>query len=242
MSKRRQVKKQKFFSFWVAHTNRFLACVGLFLLLSTSTFAQSRADCSVLLMAAPAGGATFFINSRDGRVLYEDFFLKEFMPAIEKKYRASAQRSQRGLIGISMGGFGALHMGFAHPDLFVSTAGIMPALMEKLPSSFGSDAQQQLMQQVFGDASNIAYYNRQSVFTFARTQPVATLKRMKIYFAAGASDDYDFELGGAALHKILDQRSIPHEWHLDPGRHSPQFALSHFDPALEFTSKAFGLN
>jgi S-formylglutathione hydrolase FrmB len=193
------------------------------------------------ILAAPAGGATFFINSRDGRVQYEDFFLKEFVPAMEQKYRAGKSRDQRALVGISMGGFGALHMGFAHPEMFVSTAGIMPALMEKLPSSFGSDMQQQLMQRVFGDAGNIAYYNRVSVFTFARTQPVASLKRMKIYFATGASDDYDFEIGGEALHKLLDKRGIPHEWHLDPGRHSPQFALLHFGPALEFTSRAFGL-
>jgi S-formylglutathione hydrolase FrmB len=289
----------------VTLTSPLLACVGLFLLLSASAFAQSRADCSTIqstilhraipycvilppsfstdkakkfpvlyymhgigdneqslintggwnqyddllrqkkvgeyILAAPAGYATFFINSRDGRVLYENFFLKEFIPAIEKKYRGSGTRSGRGLVGISMGGFGALHMGFAHPEMFASTAGIMPALMEKLPSSFGSDMQQQLMQRVFGDAANIAYYNRISVFTFARTQPVAILKRMKIYFATGASDDYDFEIGGEALHKLLDKRGIPHEWHLDPGGHSPQFALSHFGPALEFTSKAFGL-
>lgn len=193
------------------------------------------------ILAAPAGYATFFINSRDGRIRYEDFFLKEFMPAIEKKYHGSSARSQRAIVGISMGGFGALHMAFAHPDLFVSVAGIMPALMEKLPSSFGSDVQQKLMQQVFGDAANIAYYNRVSVFTFARTQPVASLKRMNIYFATGASDDYDFEVGGEALHKLLEKRGIPHEWHLDPGRHSAEFALQHFAPALEFTSKAFGL-
>lgn len=192
------------------------------------------------ILAAPAGYATFFINSRDGKIRYEDFFLKEFMPAIEKKYRAGNTRTERALVGISMGGFGALHMGFAHPELFVSTAGLMPALMEKLPSSFGSDMQQQLMQRVFGDAANIAYYNRVSVFTFARTQPVASLKRMKIYFATGASDDYDFEIGGEALHKLLLRRGIPHEWHLDPGRHNVQFAIGHFGPALEFTSKAFG--
>jgi S-formylglutathione hydrolase FrmB len=192
------------------------------------------------ILAAPAGYATFFINSRDGRIRYEDFFLQEFMPAIEKKYRAGGTRSQRGLMGISMGGFGALHMGFAHPELFASTAGIMPALMEKLPSSFGSDMQQQLMQRVFGDAANIAYYNRVSVFTFARRQPVPSLKHLKIYFATGASDDYDFEVGGEALHKLLDQRGVPHEWHLDPGRHSPEFAISHFGPVLEFTSKALG--
>ena len=74
-----------------------------------------------------------------------------------------------------------------------------------------------------------------------RFQPVASLKRMKIYFATGASDDYSFELGGEALHKLLDKRGIPHEWHLDPGRHSAAFALQHFGPALEFSSKAFGL-
>ena len=302
MNKRSQDLRRKF---WVAHTSRLLACVGILFFLSNPAIAQSRVDCSTVqsailhrpipycvvlppsfetdktkkfpvlyymhgigdneqslvniggwnlyddllrkkkvgefILAAPAGYATFFINSRDGKISYEDFFLKEFMPAIEKKYRASSSRSQRALVGISMGGFGALHMGFAHPEMFVSTAGIMPALMEKLPSSFGSDAQQQLMQRVFGDASNIAYYNRVSVFTFARTQPVASLKRLKIYFAAGASDDYDFEIGGEALHKLLEKRGIPHEWHLDPGRHSVQFALQHFGPALEFTSKAFGL-
>src|SRR6266704_937892 len=60
------------------------------------------------ILAAPAGYATFFINSRDGRILYENFFLQEFMPAIEKNYRAGGTRSQRALMGISMGGFGAL--------------------------------------------------------------------------------------------------------------------------------------
>jgi S-formylglutathione hydrolase FrmB len=299
MSKR--IKNQS----WVPHVRLLFNNVGILLLLASSAFAQSRADCSTIkstilhrpipycvilppsfstdktkhfpvlyymhgigdneqslintggwnlydsllrqkkvgefILAAPAGYASFFINSRDGRIRYEDFFIKEFMPAIEQKYRAGNIRSQRGVVGISMGGFGALHMGFAHPDLFVSAAGIMPALMEKLPSSFGSDAQQRLMQQVFGDASNVAYYNRISVFTFAKTQPVAWLKRMKIYFATGTSDDYGFELGGEALHKLLEKRGIPHEWHLDPGRHSPDFALGHFGPALEFTSKAFGL-
>ena len=193
------------------------------------------------ILAAPAGFATFFINSRDGRVRYEDFFLKEFMPAIEKKYRASGKRTERALLGISMGGFGALHLGFEHPEMFASTAGIMPALMEKLPASFGTNAEEKLMKGVFGDASDSAYYNRISVFTLAAHQPVSALRRMKIYFATGTADDYNFELGGIALDKILTSRGIPHEWHLDPGHHSAEFALEHFGPALEFTSKALGL-
>src|SRR5579859_2230138 len=55
------------------------------------------------LIVTPAGEASFYINSRDGKHRYEDFFLQEFMPGIEKRYRAQAGRKSRGIAGISMG-------------------------------------------------------------------------------------------------------------------------------------------
>ena len=36
------------------------------------------------LIVTPNAGRTFYINSRDGRVKYEDFFIREFIPYIEK--------------------------------------------------------------------------------------------------------------------------------------------------------------
>ena len=36
------------------------------------------------LVVAPDGWDTFYINSRDGKTLYGDFFLREFMPLIER--------------------------------------------------------------------------------------------------------------------------------------------------------------
>ncbi len=36
------------------------------------------------LVVAPDGWDTFYINSRDGKTLYGDFFLREFMPFIER--------------------------------------------------------------------------------------------------------------------------------------------------------------
>ena len=50
-------------------------------------------------LVAPAGFTSFYINSRDGKFRYEDFFLQEFMPAMEKRYRIGTTRSQRGLDG-----------------------------------------------------------------------------------------------------------------------------------------------
>src|SRR5207253_1658558 len=68
-----------------------------------------------LLIVTPDGGSSFYINSRDGHRRYEDFFLREFLPQIEKRYRTRAGRASHGIAGISMGGYGALHLAFLHP-------------------------------------------------------------------------------------------------------------------------------
>jgi len=67
------------------------------------------------LVVAPDGWDTFYINSRDGKTLYGDFFLREFMPFIERTYRVRAGRAARGISGFSMGGYGALRIGFRSP-------------------------------------------------------------------------------------------------------------------------------
>src|SRR6201987_3089650 len=86
------------------------------------------------LIVTPAAGASFYVNSHDGKQRYEDFFLREFMPAIEDRYRINAKRATRGIAGFSMGGYGTLRLAFLHPDLFGSVSGDSAALMEKLPN------------------------------------------------------------------------------------------------------------
>ena len=86
------------------------------------------------VIVTPAAGASFYINSHDGKERYEDFFLREFMPAIETRYRIEAARATRGIAGFSMGGYGALRLAFLHPDLFGSVSVHSAALMEKLPN------------------------------------------------------------------------------------------------------------
>ncbi|MGH9743150.1 MAG: alpha/beta hydrolase, partial [Candidatus Acidiferrum sp.] len=86
------------------------------------------------LIVTPSAGASFYINSRDGRHRYEDFFLREFMPEVEKRYRAQSDRKSRGIAGISMGGYGALHIAFQHPRLFAAVGALSAALIEQLPT------------------------------------------------------------------------------------------------------------
>jgi S-formylglutathione hydrolase FrmB len=195
------------------------------------------------VILAPSGGHSFYLNSEDGKLRYEDFLVKEFMPQMEAKYRAESTRATRGITGISMGGYGALRLAFKYPAEFAAVSAQMPALIPDLPQDLSSGAPGSpgaLLGDVFGSPFNRAYFDRNNVFYFARTDSAAGLKRMKIYFDVGNNDDYGFEQGAQALDKLLTSRGIPHEFHIYPGGHNAQFAVRHFGEVIQFQWSAIG--
>jgi S-formylglutathione hydrolase FrmB len=195
------------------------------------------------VVLAPNGGHTFFLNSADGKLRYEDFLTKEFMPLMEKKYRVNGARATRGITGVSMGGFGALHLAFKYPQQFAAVSAQMPALIADIPPDFtagGPGSPGAMMGDVFGSPFNRTYFERNNVFYYAKTAPAAELKRLKIYFDVGSNDDFGFEQGAQKLHQLLDSRSIPNEFHVFPGRHDPQFVMRHFAEVMQFQWKAIG--
>jgi len=195
------------------------------------------------IVLAPRGGRSFYLNSENGKIRYEDFFIKEFMPQMEKKYRADSTRATRGITGISMGGYGALRFAFKYPDQFAAVSAQMPALMTDLPKDLnagGTGSPGSLMGDVFGSPFDRTYFDRNNVFYFARTESAASLKRMKIYFDVGDNDDFGFEAGAQRLNQLLTSRGIPNEFHIYPGRHDGQFAIRHFGEVMQFQWKAIG--
>jgi len=190
------------------------------------------------LIATPAGGASFYINSKDGKVRYEDFLLREFFPFIEKKYRASPGRGNRTISGVSMGGYGALHLAFRHPQLFSSVSAHSAALIEKFPAfvSVPQSPRSRVLGAVFGIPPDIEFWNANSPLTLARS---ANLAGLKIYFDCGDQDDYGFDAGATALDKILTARKIAHEFHIYPGRHDPGYFATHIPASLAFHSRLF---
>ena len=192
------------------------------------------------LIVTPAAGTSFYINSHDGKRRYEDFFLQEFLPGVEKRYRAQPGRGSRSIGGISMGGYGALHIAFRHPQLFAAVGALSAALVEKLPSITAENSRQMSQLRVLGDAFGTpfdpAFWNQNDPVTIARTANLATLK---IYFDCGSEDDYGFEAGAASLDKLLTSRRIPHEFHLYPGGHDWTYFAEHLPALLKFASRAF---
>src|SRR6185437_13161257 len=195
------------------------------------------------VIVAPAAGRSFYVNSKDGKVRYEDFFIQEFLPIIEKNYRIRATRATRGLDGISMGGYGALRFAFKYPKLFGSVSAHSAALIERPPTVQINPQQQAAVTRLVGTAFGVpfdrAYWNRESPFTIVRDSPKPA--GLKIYFDCGTEDDFGFNVGAQQFHELLQKRGIPNTFHLYPGGHNWMYFAEHFPDSLEFESKAFGL-
>jgi S-formylglutathione hydrolase FrmB len=197
------------------------------------------------LIVAPEGGRTFYINSAHGTVRYSDFFLQEFIPLIEARYRINKGRNNRAISGISMGGYGALRFAFSHPEMFFAVSAQSAALMTETPQELDTAARSgaplgKLLATVFGSPIEVSHWKENSVFVLANRNQAA-LHRMAIYFNCGQDDNYGFEKGAAALHEQLLKEKVEHEYHPYPGDHSLSYFLDHFTEIMEFHSRAFGL-
>ena len=190
------------------------------------------------VIITPQGENSFYINSRDGHVLYEDFFIREFVPQMEKRFHLMASRAGRAIGGISMGGYGALRFAFKYPQMFVSVAVHMPALLEELPHGSSEVGLSAFLGNAFGSPLNERFWKENSPFVFART---ANLKGLKIYFDCGDHDSYGFDAGARQLDKLLTARHVAHEAHIYPGGHDMQFVSQHLEASMAFQSRALGL-
>jgi S-formylglutathione hydrolase FrmB len=201
-----------------------------------------RKDLGEFVIVTPAAGRSFYINARDGKVRYEDFFVKEFIPSIESRYRVQAERRTRGISGVSMGGYGALHLALAHPELFGSVSAHSAALIQIPAKAVVSGDQAETLGRIvgpaFGAPFDSVYWERESPFTLVREKPRPA--GVRIYLDCGTEDDLGFNVGAKAFHDLLEKRGISHEFHLYPGGHDASYVAEHLPESLEFHSQAFG--
>jgi S-formylglutathione hydrolase FrmB len=198
--------------------------------------AQEQKQISEFVTITPQADSSFYINSKNGRVRYEDFFVRDFIPQMEKHFRLLSGREARAIGGISMGGYGALRFAFKDPRMFVAVVAHMPALLERLPPGSSQAGLAPYLGSAFGRPLDEAYWNVNTPFVFAQN---SNLHGLKIYFDCGDEDDFGFDTGTRDLDKLLTGRHVPHIAHIYPGRHNWQFVARHMDDSLKFISDAF---
>lgn len=79
----------------------------------------------VFVDALTSWGGSQFINS-PAAGLYEDYIIQELVPALKSQFACASAPSQWAVMGGSSGGYGALHLGSAHPEIFAHVGAIAP--------------------------------------------------------------------------------------------------------------------
>lgn len=90
-----------------------------------------------LIGIVPATGTSWWVDSPSEN--YESAFIKDLIPEIDKKYPTIADRGGRGIVGYSMGGYGALRYALAYAGYFGASMILSAALYNNLPPK-GSSA------------------------------------------------------------------------------------------------------
>jgi enterochelin esterase-like enzyme len=196
---------------------------------------EGKATPMVIVMPDANTGRRGYFNDPKGDWNYEDFFFKEFMPYVEKKFRIKGEKRFRAVAGLSMGGGGSFIYALHHPELFSSACPLSAATG---PLTI-DDARKQLTRTIPNVTDTVvnAYYNRQSVVALVNNVP-DTLKKAVRWYIDDGDDDFLYE-GNCLVHIAMRKKEIPHEFRIRDGGHTWTYWRESLPAVLEFVSQAF---
>jgi S-formylglutathione hydrolase FrmB len=91
------------------------------------------------ILVSPNGDSGYWSDWYNGGAfgppMYETYVVDQLIPLIDARFRTGADRSQRAVMGTSMGGYGALMIAARHPDLFAGAASLSGSVDTNLPAN-----------------------------------------------------------------------------------------------------------
>jgi S-formylglutathione hydrolase FrmB len=196
-----------------------------------------KGDVPEMVVVAVDGDNSFFVDGPAGR--WEQMIARDFIAHVESTYRVTPGRAGRAALGVSMGGYAALRMGLAHPDLFRAVATHSAMLLEKIPTAEEGAGRWQMaaFYKVFGDPIDAALWTANDPLTLALKADPKTAPAL--YFDCGTEDRYGLFAGNRELHKRLEARGVAHEFGLYPGDHGYEYVRTVLDKSLRFLGRQF---
>jgi S-formylglutathione hydrolase FrmB len=187
-----------------------------------------------LALIMPAGENSFYLNDETRCALYEDFICGEVPTFCRKIFPLSPKAEDTTVAGLSMGGFGAIHSGLAHPEIFGNIIALSSALIteevSKMKEGQGNGiAPYSYYHHVFGPPEKLLG---------SHNDPKALARKLagkpeplpKLYMACG-SEDFLIE-ENRDFHRFLQDLRFKHEYVEGPGAHDWLFWNVYLPKAL----------
>ncbi len=174
---------------------------------------------------------------------YESYIVQELISEIDGKFRTLANRENRVIAGLSMGGYGALKFGLKYPDKFVlagSFSGALGAagwtlkgldennirsgaLLDSIKTAFGAD-----------DSPTRA---ENDIFKMIREMTPEKAKTLPLFYVDCGTEDFLVIRTNREFGNLLFEKKIPHEFRLLPGAHDWRFWDTSVNEFLEVSQK-----
>ena len=169
-----------------------------------------------LILVMPEGESSYYTNAADRpQDRYEDYIATDLIADVEKQFPATPGRVNRAIMGISMGGFGAINLALKHPELFIFAAGISSALdVPSRPFSIKRIPQYRQHAAIFGPWKS-EHRRDNDPFVLARSADPS--KAPYLYLTCG--DQEGLLPANRQFAALLKDRRIPSEFHPGPGGH-----------------------
>ena len=204
----------------------------------------AKGDATQMIIAMPDAGVSWYINDAAGKVPFEDFFVKEFIPYIDSVYKTRNKKEYRAVAGLSMGGYGSLIYGIKHPELFAACAPLSAAVWndDHIAGMSTSDWTNYKFNDLFG--TNLEgkkhlteTWYKNSILKIIATTPAEKLNTVRFYIDCG-DDDFLIK-GNMELHALLNDRKVNHEFRVRDGSHNWTYWRTALPEVLKFVSESF---
>ena len=168
-----------------------------------------------LAVVMPCGGRSFYCNTADG-TRYWDYVREELPAFVERTFQVATGRANTFVAGLSMGGYGALKLGFKCPERFAAVACLSGALVQdwlQLNQSalYAADFPET---PVFRESVHDPFRWADELFAGGQERPAL--------FLATGTEDWLHEQS-VEFHKHLEMLGYGHQWISVPGNHDWSF-------------------
>jgi len=208
---------------------------GEVLYIADKAINKGKATPMIIVMPDAQTGQLGYFNDINGKWNYEDFFFKEFMPYVEKKYRIKSEKRYRAIAGLSMGGGGSFMYALHHPELFSSacplSAYIGPQSIQELKDRFARN------KTIYNEADIQNYFENHNALSLIENNNKEHTSSVRWFIDCG-DDDFLYE-GNSLIHIALRKKEVPHEFRIRNGGHNWTYWRESLPNVLEFVSDAF---
>ena len=173
----------------------------------------------------PSAENSFYLDGPATGHAFDRFVGVELVDYVRKTFGLARSPEDTYIAGMSMGGFGAIHLAMAHPDRFgkagaLSSALIVHEIARMKPGESNAVANYEYYRSCFGDLETAETRDVNPEVLIRRLRD-AGAKIPDLYLCCG-TEDFLIE-PNRAFHRFLLEEKIPHEYFESPGEHNMVF-------------------